>query len=149
MIRSFGRCNWGRRSIECRFHSDGLPMEIVLAWIIFAFVVAIAAGARGRSGAGWFLISILFSPLVGLILVLVLPNLREEEKQERLAKLQAHPALSGSGAGTQTDHSGPFEPDGVYSGVPYRVAQDGSIEAIMQGARVRFADMDRFTRALA
>lgn len=49
-------------------------MEIVVGWIIFALLPAIIAPSRGRSGFGWFLISLLISPLFGLILVLALPT---------------------------------------------------------------------------
>ncbi|PDT77153.1 superinfection immunity protein [Bradyrhizobium sp. C9] len=41
-----------------------------------------------------------------------------------------------------------FEPDGVLASVPYRVADDGSIEAVMQGMMVRFGDFDKFTNAV-
>lgn len=54
-------------------------MEILLFWIIFAVVVGIAASNRGRSGFGWFLLSILLSPLLGLILVLVLPDQKKQQ----------------------------------------------------------------------
>jgi hypothetical protein len=62
-------------------------MILFFFWICFAIAVAIAASTRGRSGVGWFLISFLISPLIGLILVLVLPNrrtdrlLREQHEQ--------------------------------------------------------------------
>lgn len=36
-------------------------MEIVLFWVGLAVVVAIIAGSRGRSGFGWFLLSLVFS----------------------------------------------------------------------------------------
>lgn len=51
-------------------------MEIFLGWAILAVVVGVIAGNRGRSGFGWFLLSLLLSPLIGLILVLALraPN---------------------------------------------------------------------------
>lgn len=49
-------------------------MEVVLLWFIFAIVVGIAASSRGRIGFGWFLLSLLLSPVIGLILVLVLPD---------------------------------------------------------------------------
>jgi len=124
-------------------------MELFLAWIIFAIVVAVAAGSRGRSGFGWFFLAAIISPLLALILLLILPNQREAEKMKRLAKLQSHPGLAGTSTTVQKESSGIFEPDGVFSGIPYRVAQDGSIEAIMQGAKVRFANMDRFVEALA
>jgi hypothetical protein len=39
----------------------------------------------------------------------------------------------------------PFEPDGVYANVPYRVLPDCSIEAMMPGGLVKFKNMDHFT----
>src|SRR4029077_2942579 len=38
----------------------------------------------------------------------------------------------------------PFERDGVYNSIPYRVLSDHSIEAMMPGGLVRFANMDQF-----
>lgn len=49
-------------------------MELVVGWFIFALLPAIIAPSRGRSGFGWFLVSLLISPLFGLILVLALPS---------------------------------------------------------------------------
>ena len=37
---------------------------------------------------------------------------------------------------------------GRNGGFPYRVADDGSILAIMQGAKVKFGDMERFIAAV-
>jgi hypothetical protein len=51
-------------------------MEILLFWLVGAIVVAIAAGARGRSGLGWFVLAVILSPLIALVLVLVMPNLK-------------------------------------------------------------------------
>jgi hypothetical protein len=48
-------------------------MEFLFFWLVFAVVVGIAASTRGRSGFLWFLLSCLISPLLGIILVLVLP----------------------------------------------------------------------------
>jgi hypothetical protein len=53
---------------------------VVFIWIALSVVVGIAGSARGRSGFGWFLIALIFSPLIGLIAVLVLPNLKIEQK---------------------------------------------------------------------
>jgi hypothetical protein len=54
-----------------------LAVELVLVgWAIAAGIVAVAADARGRSAFGWFLISLVISPLLGLILVLVMKNQR-------------------------------------------------------------------------
>jgi hypothetical protein len=38
----------------------------------------------------------------------------------------------------------PFEPEGVYSSIPYRVLPDNSIEAMMPGGLVKFKNMDLF-----
>lgn len=49
-------------------------MEIFIGYFVFSIVVGVAASSRGRSGFGWFILSLLISPLLTLILVLVLPN---------------------------------------------------------------------------
>lgn len=49
-------------------------MEIVLVWLVFAVIVAVAASGRGRSGFGWFLLSAVISPLLSFILLMVLPK---------------------------------------------------------------------------
>jgi hypothetical protein len=127
-------------------------MEIIAAWVIFSFIVAAAAGARGRSGAGWFLLAIVISPILALIFVLVIPNLAEEQKARHLAEIDRNlrPAPSNREAGRAGAgrSKGPFEPDGVFGGFPYRVNEDGSILAIMQGAEVKFGNMDRFVSAV-
>lgn len=46
---------------------------LVLSWIVFSIAVGIGASARGRSGIGWFLLSIALSPLLAGFLVLALP----------------------------------------------------------------------------
>lgn len=38
------------------------------------------ADSRGRSGFGFFLVSMLLSPIIGLVIVLVMPNKIQEEK---------------------------------------------------------------------
>ena len=38
----------------------------------------------------------------------------------------------------------PFEPHDVYTGVPYRLNNNGTVEAVMQGARVHFQTIDQF-----
>ena len=53
-------------------------MEIAFFWILFSVVIAIGAGSRGRSGIGWFFLSLIFSPLLALILLLLLPSLRQD-----------------------------------------------------------------------
>ena len=125
----------------------GLSLEIFFGWLIFAIGVAVAATARGRSGGGWFLLS----PLVGLILVLLSPNLRQEQilLAGRSDAAPPRASIGGHASRVTVDRTpGPFEPDGVLAGFPYRVADDGSIEAIMQGAKVKFRDFEKFTSAI-
>jgi hypothetical protein len=50
-------------------------MIIVFGWLIFAIVAGIIAAGRGRSGVGYFLLSIVLSPLVGILLAITLPDL--------------------------------------------------------------------------
>jgi hypothetical protein len=40
--------------------------------------------------------------------------------------------------------SSPFEPDGIYAGIPYRVLETKAIGAMLSGSLVRFRDMDQF-----
>lgn len=42
-----------------------------------------------------------------------------------------------------------FESDGVYTGIPYRVLSDSSIEAMLPGGLVKFKNMDQFLAAAA
>lgn len=102
-------------------------MEIAFLWFVFAVVVGVAASARGRNGAGWFVLALIISPLVALPLVLVM----------RRQDSEVAPSLTAR----------PFEPDGIHAGIPYRLMRDGSITAIIQGATVRFADDAKFSAA--
>ena len=55
-----------------------------MTWIIlliFGIICAAIAGSKGRSVIGWFFIGFFFG-LLGLIIVLVLPNLKEAEQKE-------------------------------------------------------------------
>ena len=64
-------------------------MELFLGWIIFAVILGVAASNRGRNGFGWFLIAALLSPLIGFVLLFVIPNLKvEQQKQEETLKAE-------------------------------------------------------------
>lgn len=58
-------------------------MEIILVWLLLAAGVGFLANSRGRNGFGFFLLSAVLSPLLGLIVVLVTANLKEAEEKER------------------------------------------------------------------
>ncbi len=94
----------------------------IFLWIMLAVVVGVAANTRGRSGLGWFLLSLLISPLIAGLLVLASPRVRQEDETA-------------------------FKPQGVLKGFPYRVGAGGGVEAMLQGGLVRFANMDQFRAA--
>lgn len=50
-------------------------MEYVVGWFLFSIVAGIIAGSRGRSGIGYFALSVVLSPLVGIILAAAMPSL--------------------------------------------------------------------------
>jgi hypothetical protein len=47
-------------------------LELGFLWLIFCFVVAYGAANRNRSGLAWFFISVLFSPIVAAMFLLIL-----------------------------------------------------------------------------
>jgi hypothetical protein len=106
-------------------------MEIILFWLLFSVVAGIAAGARGRNGGAWFLLAIFISPLLGLMLILVLPNLRQEQRVRQMREQDARP----------------FQSDGLFMGIPYRAGESGVVDAVIQGKVIRFASMSHFSSA--
>ena len=57
-------------------------LVILIVWVIVSIIVGIAANARGRNGVGWFFVSILLSPVLALLLLLVFPPLKAQESLE-------------------------------------------------------------------
>ena len=49
-----------------------MGVVIFILWLVLAFVVANGASNRGRSFGGFLAISILFSPLIGAFILLIL-----------------------------------------------------------------------------
>ncbi|GMG81210.1 hypothetical protein LNKW23_04220 [Paralimibaculum aggregatum] len=84
-------------------------MEIVVPWIIFSVLVGLLTRSKGRGFALGFFVSLLLSPLVGLIWALVAgkshaaraAELEAEERMRRAvrAKLDAEEAAPASGRG--------------------------------------------------
>lgn len=58
-------------------------MGLLLAWLVFSVLVGLIAAQRGRSGFGFFFLSLLLSPLLGLIAVVATPNLAQEDARAR------------------------------------------------------------------
>jgi len=48
--------------------------EIGLFWLFCCVIIGVIAGKKGRSGFGYFLLSFLLSPLVGIIIVLIIDD---------------------------------------------------------------------------
>ncbi|MCQ2339567.1 MAG: SHOCT domain-containing protein [Paludibacteraceae bacterium] len=55
-------------------------MGIFLGWLILSIIVACIASSKGRSGFGWFCLSMLISPLISLIILLCVGD--SQDKQE-------------------------------------------------------------------
>lgn len=62
-------------------------MEIFLIWLALAAGVGFLADSRGRNGFGFFLLSVVLSPLLGLVIVLVIKNIKEDEAKEHQRKI--------------------------------------------------------------
>jgi hypothetical protein len=71
-------------------------MELFLIFLFIGFPLCIVVGVaahsrRGRNGFGWFLLSLLISPLLAGLLVLALPDLRLDGQHLRRAhQAQCH-----------------------------------------------------------
>lgn len=58
-------------------------MEVFfIFFFIFAVLVGVMADNRGRSGPGWCLLSLLLSPLVCFVILLVIPDLKRQKNEE-------------------------------------------------------------------
>ena len=66
---------------------------VVVCWFVLATVVGAAAGGRGRSRVGWFVLALILSPLVGVLLA-ILPDLRTHEMPKEIASASASASVS-------------------------------------------------------
>lgn len=53
-------------------------MIFVVTGVVAAFIVGMVASSRGRSGIGWFLLSLIITPIITLVLLLLLSNRRPQ-----------------------------------------------------------------------
>src|SRR2546428_7083239 len=51
-----------------------MEFTFFMFWLVFSVVVAIGAAGRGRHGPGWFLLSMVISPLLAFLLLMMLPS---------------------------------------------------------------------------
>lgn len=62
-------------------------MEIFITWFSLSIVAAVIASKKGRNGVGFFLLSILLSPIIGIPAALIAtPNDSELEKKGSVKK---------------------------------------------------------------
>ena len=58
-------------------------MEIFVPWLALSVVAAVIASNRGRSGWGFFFLSLILTPLIGIIAALIVtPNRKNVEKKQ-------------------------------------------------------------------
>lgn len=56
---------------------------VIILFLLFALIPGIIASKKGRSFIGWYIFSILLSPLIGLIVILCLGE-SDEKRKERI-----------------------------------------------------------------
>lgn len=54
----------------------------IVAWIVLANAAGVIASNQGRSGRSWFFVSVIISPIIAVILLMILP-VRSEEAEKR------------------------------------------------------------------
>ena len=59
-------------------------MIFLVIWGVLALLVGIAADRRGRNGLGWALLSLVFSPLLAILFLLVMRNIAADEERRRI-----------------------------------------------------------------
>ena len=59
-------------------------MEFVLFWLVFSLIPAALASNKGRSGFAWFCLSVLISPLLALLFVLLVSPIKATLEQKKI-----------------------------------------------------------------
>jgi hypothetical protein len=67
-------------------------MEIVLLYIAASFVVAVGASSRNRSGLGYFVLSLLISPVLAFLLLMLMPP-KPEQRFDAAPDVRPEPRL--------------------------------------------------------
>jgi Uncharacterised protein family UPF0547 len=138
-------------------------MEILAIWTVLAIVAAIVAGNKGRSGAGWFFLCLLLTPLA-LLVLLALPTLDAPgtkmcpqcaETVKAAAKIChfCHYEFADSAASAKAKLKAEFPEE--LNDYLYRVEKDGSVSAVNLGFSVpadegvvQFQNMEQFRAAV-
>lgn len=67
---------------------------IIIGWIILSILAGIGARNKGRSFAGFFFLSLLLSPLIGLIAMAVVKPIKKEEASAETAAESTTPTTA-------------------------------------------------------
>lgn len=59
-------------------------MFVVAIWLLCALAAGIVASSKGRSGIGWFLLSLLLFGILGLLIVGFMPSLKPQDGREAI-----------------------------------------------------------------
>ena len=62
---------------------------LVIAWFVFSIIIGVAASSRNRSGFGWFLLSLIFSPILVTVWLFVLPKRLGLTRREAIEQLRS------------------------------------------------------------
>jgi hypothetical protein len=61
-------------------------MVTLIAWLLLSLAVGAVAASRGRSSVAWFALSFLMTPIIAGLTLLVLPDFKAMELEERRHK---------------------------------------------------------------
>lgn len=65
-------------------------MELVFGWLAFSVVAGVIASSKGRSGFGYFCLSLVLSPLIGIILAVALPRVGDAAREPGAPTPETH-----------------------------------------------------------
>lgn len=119
-------------------------MEWIVFWIGGAILVAVVASNKGRSGLGWFLLSLILSPLLTLIAVAVMSRVERIEASKTCPRC----AETVKVAAAVCKHCG-FEftnapQQASYRGLPYTVLSNGQVVMTVEGRTQTWPDLAAF-----
>lgn len=60
-----------------------------IAWLVLSVIVGVVAQLKNRSIFGWILLSLIISPLISVVLLLVLPMKQIVEKTEKKIEVKS------------------------------------------------------------
>ncbi|WP_428086346.1 zinc ribbon domain-containing protein [Candidatus Thioglobus sp.] len=60
-------------------------MEIFVLWLFLSIIAGVIASNKGRSGFGFFLLSVILSPLIGIIAALVAGENRNNVEEKKIS----------------------------------------------------------------